>query len=55
MVGHLFQGHKQANANLSFYVICHDIDKYNILFALHDNSGYRGRDTIPKKVIEHYW
>ena len=49
---HLF--HRGNKANVSRCGICHDIDKCNILVALHDNSGHRGWDAIVKKVMEYY-
>lgn len=45
---------RQQIDECSQLVICHDIDKHNILLALHDNGGHRGRDATMKKVLERY-
>src|SRR4029077_12159711 len=36
-------------------VIYGKIRQNEIMVALYDESGHRGRDGIVKKILEHYW
>ena len=46
---------RNTKGRMSRKVICHKNDKKAILKALLKESGHRGRDGTPKKILETYW